>query len=113
MTQNEVMRALIALAREAIELTSIDSDEPYKERKERITRLEADQEEWFRYYFPRYTYAPPAAFHIAATERVLKNKEWYEVRLWSRELAKSTRTMMEVFYLTLVGYPAEAGTTQT
>ncbi len=72
-------------------------------KRERIKMLEENPEEWIKYYFPKYAKARPAAFHIAATKRVLENPEWYEVRCWSRELAKSTRTMMEVFYLTLVG----------
>ena len=112
MTKNELMRWLRELVKEIVELTSIDCEEPEKVRKERIVRLEADQEEWFKYYFPRYTYAPPAKFHIEATEKVLKNEEWYEVRLWSRELAKSTRTMMEVFYLTLVGHKVASAMTE-
>jgi predicted phage terminase large subunit-like protein len=32
---------------------------------------------------------------------VLNNPEWYEVRAWSRELAKSTYTMMQILYLIL------------
>ena len=84
--------------------THIDINETEADRYNRIKELEADPERWFKYYFPAYAFAPPAAFHKAATKRVLDNKEWYEVRLWSRELAKSTRTMMEVFYLTLVGH---------
>lgn len=84
--------------------THINEEEPEHIKTQRKAKLEADPEQWFRYYFPRYAFAPPAAFHTAATERILRNKEWYEVRLWSRELAKSTRTMMEVMYLTLVGH---------
>ncbi len=76
--------------------------ETLEEKRERIAMLEADPEEWFRYYFPKYYYSEPAQFHIDATMRVLQHPEWYEVRIWSRELAKSTRTMMEVFYLVFV-----------
>jgi predicted phage terminase large subunit-like protein len=97
------------LVKDILESTPIDNNETDEERKERIAKLEAEPEEWFRYYFPRFAYAPAAQFHKDATKRILENREWYEVRLWSRELAKSTRTMMEVFYLTLVGHysPAE------
>ena len=91
--------------REITESTGIDVQEPAEARRQRIAMLEADPEQWFCYYFPRYTFAAPAPFHRAATERILKNREHYEVRLWSRELAKSTRTMMEVLYLVLVGHP--------
>ena len=84
--------------------TGVDANESKYERKIRKLELETDPEKWFNYYFPAYAYAAPAAFHKEATKRVIENSEWYEVRLWSRELAKSTRTMMEVFYLTLVGH---------
>jgi predicted phage terminase large subunit-like protein len=87
--------------------TDINEDETTGEQAARIKKLEASPEEWFKYYFPRFAYAPPAGFHKEATKRVLKHTEWYEVRLWSRELAKTTRTMMEVLYLTLVGHPVE------
>lgn len=81
--------------------TALSQGETEAQQKKRIARLEANPEEWFKYYFPQYAYADPAPFHIAATKRVLSNPEWYEVRMWSRELAKSTRTMMEVLYLVL------------
>ena len=84
--------------------TPVDQTEDDAARLARIARLEADPEVWFQYYFPKYCSAPPAQFHIAATQRILAHPEWYEVRSWSRELAKSTRTMMETFYLVLVGY---------
>ncbi|MBA3828724.1 MAG: hypothetical protein H0X33_07290 [Taibaiella sp.] len=83
--------------------TDVDETEPIRQKELRKQRLEAHPEEWFHYYFPKYTFAAPAPFHTAATERVLDNPEWYEVRIWSRELAKSTRTMMEVIYLCLTG----------
>jgi predicted phage terminase large subunit-like protein len=86
------------------ESAEVDEHETEQDRKKRMARLEEDPEEWFNYYFPRFSYAPPAAFHKEATRRILDNAEWYEVRMWSRELAKSTRTMMEVLYLTLVGH---------
>ena len=84
--------------------TDIDESETDTDVEARKKRLEADPEEWFRYYFPKYTFAEPAAFHLASTTRIVERPEHYEVRLWSRELAKSTRTMMEVLYLTLAGH---------
>ena len=93
-----------------MESTAIIDDEEEDDQQERIARLEADPEEWFKYYFPRFAYAPPAGFHKEATQRIIENKEWYDVRMWSRELAKSTRTMMEVFYLVLVGHPGNGET---
>ncbi len=81
--------------------TAVDHSETSDQQRQRITRLEADPEEWFTYYFPNYCTASPAAFHKAATRRWLKNNRWYEVRAWSRELSKSTRAMMEDLYLLL------------
>jgi hypothetical protein len=81
----------------------VDVSETPGGKRRRIAMLEADVEAWFKYYFTNYATAEPAPFHIAATRRVLNNPEWYEVRNWSRELAKSTRTMMEIFYLALAG----------
>lgn len=83
--------------------TALLDGETEEQQRRRIKILEADPELWFKYYFPAYAYAEPAPFHKAATARVLGNMEWYEVRMWSRELSKSTRTMMEVFFLTLTG----------
>lgn len=82
--------------------TPIDFTETPAEKRKRIAHLEADPEAWFKFYFSGYAKSEPAAFHKAATRRVVGNPEWYEVRNWSRELAKSTRTMMEVLYLTLL-----------
>lgn len=84
------------------ESTSIDPHEKQTDKAKRIAKLEADHEGWFKYYFPMFCTAEPADFHKKATKRLLKNKEWYEVRAWSRELAKSARSMMELIYIALV-----------
>jgi hypothetical protein len=83
--------------------TPVDLDESEAEKLKRIRKLESNPEEWFRYYFNKYYTAEPAEFHLKATKRVLSNPEYYEVRSWSRELAKSARTMMEVLYLAMTG----------
>jgi hypothetical protein len=83
--------------------TPIDLTESAAERIKRVQHLEANPEEWFKYYFPNYYTSEPAEFHLKATRRVLKKDEWYEVRSWARELSKSGRTMMEVLYLTMTG----------
>jgi len=57
--------------------------------------------EWFKYYFPNYYVSEPAPFHKKSTKKLLSNKRYYLVRAWSRELAKSARSMMEVIYLAL------------
>ncbi len=81
----------------------VDTEESQEEKLKRIARLEADPEKWFKYYFPAYCTAEPAAFHKAATKRLIEHPRWYEVRAWSRELAKSARSMMEVLFLALTG----------
>lgn len=83
--------------------TPIDINETPADKLKRIEKLEKDPEAWFKYYFPNYCTAEPAPFHKRATKRVIKNAEWYEVRAWSRELAKSARSMMELIHLSLVG----------
>lgn len=89
--------------RQVHQSTFIDVHETASEQSDRIRTNEADPEKWFKYYFPKFAFAEPAKFQKAATKRVLNNDRWYEVRAWSRELAKSTRTMMETLYLTLTG----------
>ena len=90
--------------REALKkATVIDKSESFIDKQKRIKALEADFEKWCVYYFPNYCTAPPADFHKRASKRILNNPEWFEVRAWSRELAKSTRTMFEALYLSLIG----------
>jgi predicted phage terminase large subunit-like protein len=81
--------------------TTVDVQEGPEQRKRRVTQLQDTPEAWFKYYFPNFYYAAPAPFHLRASRRVLNNPEWYEVRAWSRELAKSSRSMMEDLYLLL------------
>lgn len=83
--------------------TALLQGETPEQQTKRIAILENDFELWCKYYFPQYCYAPAADFHKKAAQRIIKNLEWYEVRMWSRELAKSTRTMMEILFLTLTG----------
>lgn len=81
--------------------TTVDDNETAIERQKRIAHLEANDEEWFAYYFPNFATAESAPFQKKATKRLFANDRWYEVRAWSRELAKSTRAMMEFLKLTL------------
>jgi hypothetical protein len=92
-----------AYRKSVVESTSVDLSESPDAQSKRIRKLEADPEKWFKYYFPKFAYADPADFHKAATRRLLSHDRWYEVRAWSRELAKSTRAMMESLYMTLTG----------
>lgn len=77
----------------------VDSTESTEDKEVRKKRLEADDEEWFRYYFGKYYSSEPMPFHTKSTRLVMSNAEWYEVRPWSRELAKTGRAMMEFIKL--------------
>lgn len=81
--------------------TPVDINETQEDKRKRMAFLLANPEEWYKYYFPNYAFAEPAPFHKNASKRWLSNDKWYEVRAWSRELAKSTRAMMEDLYLLL------------
>ncbi len=83
--------------------TTIDTTESEIDKLKRIERLEKDDEAWFKYYFPDYYLCEPAPFHKRATKRLMQNNRCYYVRAWSRELAKSARSMMEVTKLALTG----------
>lgn len=83
--------------------TPININEKQWQRLARKAKLEKDEEAWFKYYFPNYCTSEPAAFHKAATRRLFAHAEWFEVRAWSRELAKTARAMMEICKLALTG----------
>jgi hypothetical protein len=87
--------------KDLVRATVVDKNESQEDKLKRIERLEADDEAWFKYYFPNYYSSEPAPFHRSSTKRVMNNPEYYEVRAWSRELAKSARTMMEFIKLAL------------
>ena len=101
LTDKDYLRLWDKLKNNIRNATPIDTSETYAEQQKRIKRLEADDEAWFKHYFPNFAYAEPAPFHKRATKRVMTHPEWYEVRAWSRELSKSTRTMMETLKLSL------------
>lgn len=82
---------------------TVDDTETVPEKRVRIARLETDNEAWFKYYFPNYYKRDPAPFHTKSTKNLFKNERYYLVRAWSRELAKSARSMMEVVKLALTG----------
>jgi hypothetical protein len=83
--------------------TPVDLTETATQQRDRIARLEADPEAWIKYYFPKFAKYDPAPFHKASAARIIAHPEWVEVISWSRELAKSTRTMMVLMYLVMVG----------
>jgi hypothetical protein len=81
--------------------TPVNLRESIEEKKKRIAHLQKNPEEGNKFYYPKFSYAESAPFHKKATQRIVNNAEWYEVRSWSRELAKDTRTMFEVLHLAL------------
>ncbi|GFR75323.1 hypothetical protein ElyMa_002184700 [Elysia marginata] len=83
--------------------TPVTLDETPFEKSKRIAALQRHFEHWAHYYFPKYYQASPAPFHSRASRRILSNPEWFEVRSWSRGMAKSVRSIMEILYLTLTG----------
>ncbi|MGJ5643215.1 hypothetical protein [Formosa sp. S-31] len=83
--------------------TPIDLTETPAQKKKRMEYLEANPEEWKKYYFPHYCTSESAKFHRDFFKRVLKNAEWYEVISWARELAKSVSVMLAVLFLVLTG----------
>lgn len=102
-TDKQLLQDWEAYYNQFIADVEVDSSETQFQKQQRIARLEASPEDWFKYYFPKYCTAEPASFHISATKRLLAHQRWYEVRAWSRELAKSARSMFEVLYLALTG----------
>ena len=80
-----------------------DRNESEADRKKRVKKLESDFEAWKVYYFPKYCYAPAAPFHVKASKRILENPEYYESRVWARELSKDVVCMMETIYQVLTG----------
>nr|DAS97992.1 MAG TPA: Large Terminase [Caudoviricetes sp.] len=86
-----------SFARDALIDHNLTAGQIDKLRKE----LEADPVRWCKYLFPGYAKYEFAPFHIKAIKRLTQNDEWYEVLSWSRELAKSTITMMVMLYLAL------------
>lgn len=101
LTNKQIAAKWDDFVREMRQATPVNLDERPEEKSKRIAQLEADPEKWFAYYFPTFATSEPAPFHKQSTRRIVKNSRWFEVRMWSRELAKSTRTMMEVLYLAL------------
>lgn len=94
----EQWNELVASIKESSDINTSDSVADIETRKK---RLEADDDAWFKYYFAQYYTCEPAIFHKKATKRIMQNNRWYEIRAWSRELAKSARSMMEIIKLAL------------
>ncbi len=93
--------------RKSAPINKDDTDETIKERRKRL-EAPGNEEEWIKYYFKKYAFAAPAAFQkksslrIFAACRAMQKKgsgKYYQSRKWARGLSKSTRRMMEIFYM--------------
>jgi hypothetical protein len=84
--------------------TPIDNNETEEGKAARIRELEkpGNEEEWFRYYFPRFFFCEPADFQKRSTRIALNTKRLYQTRAWFRGSAKTTRRMFEKLYKKLV-----------
>ena len=80
--------------------TAVKKGETEEQKQERIKRLEAEgnEEEWFKYYFPHYCFAPSAVWQQESTRKWLREPRVRQSRKWARGLSKSTRRMMEIMY---------------
>jgi len=90
-----------------VEGVESEQNESPKAKEKRIEKLEGNFEEWKKYYFPKYCFAPAAPFHIKGSRRILNNPEWYESRVYARELAKDTVCMIETLFQALSKYRPE------
>jgi len=102
-SDRDAVRAWDEYKKSIMDSTPVDLNETAAEKIKRIKALEADDEAWFKYYFPRYYKSDPAPFQKKSTRIVMDNPRLYYVRAWSRELAKTTRTMFENVKLAMMG----------
>lgn len=91
-------------AKEMRQATPIDMMESATDQAKRKAYLEkiGNEVEWMKYYFPNFCLSDFAPFHLKMFKRLIKNKRWFELLMWARELAKSTSVMLIVLYLVLV-----------
>lgn len=84
--------------------TSYILGESEAEKIKRMKWLEkpGNEEEWFKHYFEDDYQCEAADFQKKGTRRIMDNPEWIEGREHARELAKTTRTMMETMLQILV-----------
>ncbi len=82
---------------------SIDHNESPEDVEARKKRLEANPEEWAKYYFRKYTTSPFTKFHLRFIRLAVENPEYYIVNAWSRELAKTGVTFLVLMYLHATG----------
>ena len=92
MTDKEALKQWDDYRQSIMQSTPVDVNETYEQKQKRIAYLEANPQEWKKYYFPKYFKYESPDFHIRASKRILKNfkekRHWYEVKHWVRGLAK-------------------------
>ncbi|SDG32278.1 hypothetical protein SAMN05421827_105134 [Pedobacter terrae] len=81
----------------------VRQDNSELDKRNRIEKLEADDEAWFKEYFANFYTSEPTDWHKASTRRIMNNPEWFEVTPWARELSKSGRAMMAAIKLSVTG----------
>lgn len=101
-TDRQALKDWEALLASIAESTSVDMSEGQATILAQRKRLEADRNEWRKYYFEQYYTAEPAPFHLRAAKRFRERHRLYEVRAWSRELAKTSTAMMDVVEAVLI-----------
>ena len=92
------------LKRQIHNSTPVDTSETEADKRRRIASLEkkGNEHEWVKYYFPQYAFCESASFHKRSFKKFVHKKRVYRAKAWCRGLSKSTNTMFEVLYLTLV-----------
>lgn len=99
MSKTTIKQALVNFdqLREVVHATTpIDQQESEESKRERIKRLLADYNAFFKYYLPRYVtdemtgkVSECAYFHKDAAKKILKDPNIFAVLEWPREHAKS------------------------
>lgn len=104
LTDKQIAAQWDDFAKEMRQATPVNRNETPAEKAKRMSWLEKEgnEVEWFKYYFPNFCLSEFAIFHLKMFKRLIKNKRWFELLMWARELAKSTSVMLIVLYLVLV-----------
>lgn len=91
---------LIHAIKQGSSINPQDSEDKIRLRRE---SLEQDHEAWYKYYCSNYYTSEPAAFHVANSQRFHASPRLYDVKVWSRELSKTGRSMMDILKAALMG----------
>lgn len=107
MRGSQAIRASLAywneLRESIIRSTPVDTSESEADKKARIEWLEANDEEWMKYYFPQYIDADFAPFQSRFLQKIFTEDQIYIVNAWAREHAKTAISMMAKLKLMMTG----------